>query len=72
MRNPASNNPILALVLLWDTTVCLLQTHEIGTYVCDPNMHRTPPEVDLESVKCPAQSASWNSPSLQSIAGFPT
>ena len=35
---------------------------------CDPNIHRTPPEADFEFVKCPAKSASWNNPGLQSVA----
>ena len=35
------------------------------------SQHRTPPEVDFESVKFPAKSAFWNNLSLQSIACFP-
>ena len=34
--------------------VCFLHVYEIGTYVCDPKIHRTPREVDFESVKFPA------------------
>ena len=68
MRNPASSGKRSASVLLCDTAVCFLQAHEIGTNVCDPNIHRTPPEVDFESVRFPEKSASWNNPSLQSDA----
>ena len=68
MSNPASSDIMSASVLLWDTAVCFLYTHEFGTHVCDPNLHRTPPEVDFESAKCPAKSASWKKPSLQCIA----
>ena len=53
MRNPASSGKRSASVLLCDTAVCFLQAHEIGTNVCDPNIHRTPPEVDFESVRFP-------------------
>ena len=72
MRNPASSEIISASVLLWDTAVCFFQVSEIGTHVCDPNMRRTPPDVDFESVKFPAKSAFWKNPSLQSIPWFPT
>ena len=40
MRYPASSEIIPASVLPWDTAVCLLQAHEIGTSVCDPNIDR--------------------------------
>ena len=33
MRNPASSEIMSASVLLWDTAVCFLQAHEIGTNV---------------------------------------
>ena len=49
-------------VLLWDTAVCCSQGHDIGTNVCDPSVHRTLPEVDFESVKIPAKSATWDIP----------
>ena len=34
--------------------------------------HNVPPEVDFESSRSPAKSESWNSPSLQCSALFPT
>ena len=43
--NPVSSDMMSAAVLLWDTSVCFLQVHEIGTNVCDPNIHITPPSV---------------------------
>ena len=55
-------------VLLWDTVVCFLQAHEIGTNLCDPNIHRTPPDVDFESARFLAESASLKNPSPQSNA----
>ena len=63
---------ISASVLPWDTAVSFLQAHETSTNVCDPNIHRTQPDVDLESVRCPAKSASWNNPCLTSMAWLPT
>ena len=44
-RYPASSEKI-ASMLLWDTAICFSQADEIGT-----NIHRTPAEVDFESVK---------------------
>ena len=67
MRNPASSNIISASVLLWDKAVGSSQAHEIGTNVCDPNIHMAPPEVDFESTRLAAKSASWNNLSLQSL-----
>ena len=58
---PASSDIIPASVLHWDTAVRFSQAQEIGTNVCDPNTHRTPPDVDFEYVRCPAKSASWTS-----------
>ena len=45
MRNPASSDFLSASVLLWETTVCFLHAHEIGTNVCDRNIHITSPEL---------------------------
>ena len=59
MRIPASSEKISASVLLWDPAVGFLQAHEIGTNVCDANTHRTPPEVDFESVRVFAKWAPW-------------
>ena len=47
IRDPASSDVISASVFLWDTAVGLLKAQEIGTCACDPNKHRTPPEVDF-------------------------
>ena len=33
--------------LLWETAVCFLHIHEIGTNVCGPNTHSKPPDVDF-------------------------
>ena len=43
-----------------------------GTNVLLPKIHKTPPEVDFESSRSPAKSESWNKPSLQCCAVFPT
>ena len=40
------------------TAVCFLHVHEIGIKVWLPKVHNT----DLESVRPPAKSASWNTP----------
>ena len=52
--------------------VCFLHIQLIGTNVWRPKMHNVPPEVDFESSRSPTKSESWNSPSLQCSAVFPT
>ena len=69
---PASNEIISASVLLCETAVCFLQVHLIGTNVLLPNMHSTLPDVDVESVRSPAKSASWKRTYLYSDAVLPT
>ena len=44
----------------------------LGQMFCFPEIHKTPPEVDFESSRSPAKSESWNKPSLQCRAVFPT
>ena len=58
IRRPASDEIISASALPCETAVCFLHDHEIGPHVWFPNMQNTPPDVDLESVKSPANSAS--------------
>ena len=48
-RRLAPQEMISASVLLCETVVCLLHDHEIETKVRLPNMHNTPPDVDLET-----------------------
>ena len=48
--------------------VCFLHIQLIGTNVWLPDIHRIPPEVDSESSRSPAQSESWNSPSVHCCA----
>ena len=55
-------------VYRFGTSVCCLQAHEIGTHVCDPNIHIKPLGVAFESVRFLSKSASRNNLSLQSIA----
>ena len=57
--------------LLWETAVCFLHVHEVGTNVYGPKTHSKPPDVDFFSRKSPANEASWNKPSLQSSVWFP-
>ena len=45
--------------LLCETAVCFLHIHEIVTSGSDPNTHNTPPDVDLDFRKSPADEASW-------------
>ena len=56
---------------LWDTDVCFLHIL-METIVQLPTMHKSPPEVDFESSRPPAKSESWNKPSRQCCAVFPT
>ena len=70
--NPVDKGMISDSVELCETEVCFLHIQLIGTYVWLPKMHNVPPEVDFESSRSPAKSASWNSPSLQCLAVLPT
>ena len=72
MRKPALRGTISASVELCETEVCFLHIQLFGTNVWLPNMHKSPPEVDLESSRSPAKSESWKSSSLQCCAVFPT
>ena len=56
---PASNEIISASKLLCETAVCLLQVQHTGTNVLLPKMHSTPSDVDVESLRSLAKSASW-------------
>ena len=47
IRSPASNETIFDSVELWDTDVCFLHIQLMGTNARLPNIHKTPPEVDL-------------------------
>ena len=58
IRKPASSENISDSVELCDTAVCFLHLQLIGTNVLLPNMHKTPPDVDLESSRSSAQSES--------------
>ena len=59
-------------VELCETEVCFLHIQLTGTKVRLPKIRKTPPEVDFESSRSPAKSESWNKPSLQCCAVFPT
>ena len=65
-RKRASGDITSDSPLLWETAVCIMHIHEIGTHVCDPNTQSRPPGVGFESRKSPANETSWNKPSLQS------
>ena len=58
IRRPASSEIMSASVLLCGIAVRFLYDHEIGTNGGLPKMHSTPPDVDFESVRSPAMSAS--------------
>ena len=64
IRKPASSEIISDSALLWQTVVCFLHIHEIGTHVCTSRRW-------LESRKSLANEASWNKPSSQSSVLFP-
>ena len=70
--SPASKDITSAFMLLCDTKVCCLHVHESRKKFWLPKMHNTSPGIDLESVKSPAKSASWNRFNLQSLAFWPT
>ena len=60
MRKPASGEVSSASVELCETDVCFLHIQLIGTNVRLPNMHKSPPDVDFESSKSPANSEFTN------------
>ena len=72
IRCPASREMISDSVELWETDVCFLHIQLIGTDVLLPKIHKTLPEVDFESSRSLAKYDSWNNPSLQCCAVFPT
>ena len=72
IRSPASNEITSDSVELCETEVCFLHIHLIGTNVWLPKIHKTPPEVDFESLRSPAKSESWNKPNQQCCAVCPT
>ena len=61
-----------ASVELCETEVCFLHIQLIGTNVCLPKMHMSPPDVDFESPRSLAKSESWNNPDLHCCAVFHT
>ena len=72
IRKPASSDIISDSVELCDTEVCFLHIQLIGTSVLLPNMHKAPPDVDLESSRSSAKSESWNSLNRQWCAVLST
>ena len=72
IRNPASREMISDSVELCETELRFLHIQLTGTNVLLPKIHKTTPEVDLESSISPAESESWNKPTLQCCAVFPT
>ena len=58
MRKPASREISSASVELCETDVCCLHIQRIGTNVLLPKMHKSLPDVDLESPRSPAESES--------------
>ena len=69
---PASRDISSASVEEWETAVCFLLIHVIGTKVFGPTNIRYAPVVDLESLIEPAKSASAHRTSWQSAGLFPT
>ena len=64
---PVSNDITSPSVLLFDTAACVFHAHGIGTHVCMITKRtQQSTDVDLESVNCPATSASWKKPNLHS------
>ena len=72
IRRLAFNEISSASVLLCATAVCFLHDHEIGTSVRLPNVHLTPPDVDLESTRSPAKSAYRHRSNLHPLPLLPT
>ena len=72
MRKPASREITSASVELCETEVCFLHIQLIGTNVCLPKMHMSPPDVDFESRRSLAKLESWNNPDLHCCAVFHT
>ena len=72
MSRPASNEVFSASVLLCETALCFSHDRETETHVWLPRTHKTPSDVNLESVMSPAKSWSWNGTNLHSLALFPT
>ena len=72
IRSPASNGMISDSVELWDTDACFLHIQLMETNVRLPQIHKTPPEVDIKSSKSPAKSESWNKTSRRCWAVLPT
>ena len=58
MRSIVSKPMISASVLEWLTAPCFLHIQFKGMNVLGPTKHNTPPVVDLEFVKSPANDAS--------------
>ena len=50
--------PVALTNLLCNTTDCFLQVQLTGTNVWRPKIHNSPPDVDLESFRSPANSVS--------------
>ena len=57
-RKPPSIQTMSDSALLWETADGLLHIHENEANVCDQNTHSTPPDVDFESHKSPANGTS--------------
>ena len=72
IRCPASREMISDSLELCETDLCFLHIQLTGTNVPLPKKDKTPPEVDFESSRSSAKSESWNQPSRQCCAVFPT
>ena len=64
-------SPISASGVECDTADCFLHSHEMMQNVCDPTKHKTPPDVDLLSLRSPAKLASQKRTSLHSDGLLP-
>ena len=70
--SPVSKEIISDSVELWETDVCFLHIHLIGTNVWLPKVHNAPPEVDFESFKISRKVSPETVPNLHCLAVFPT
>ena len=68
IRNPTSREMTSVSVELCDTEFYFFHIQLTSTKVRLPKIHKTPPEVDFESSRSPAESESWNKPSLQCVS----
>ena len=71
IRSRASRDMISDSVELCETELCFLHIQLVGTNVLLPKIHKTPPEVDLESSKVPQSLSLGMNPIYSAVPCFP-